>query len=1296
MAKKLADNKDEFDFSDIIETPNKREEFDFTDIVEPEKKNGAPNFPTSIKEATSGVQTPLVKPSPLVSNLKSTSETKPTTKQVNPFTAPIEEINKEYKQPSNLDLLTQINAKSQERVGVLKNRIGLLKGIKEFQAQVPQIEQEAADLSAVVQDPRQPLQVRQQAQEQLKLYQSQFDKFNQDVEAYKGLIDNEKKIVTDINDYENIRQKGLEKDWGFVKGLSEAIQSSTVKTLGGTAAMFNSLGLSGDPENPDTESNKRVQEEVRGNTDKINKFGESLVTQEVPKNFEQIFKGKFSTDKLKYILAQGLGQTAPTVAAGFLGGAGGAAITGAGLGFTESKDIFKNAGLSEKQSDVAALGLAIPLGLLEEWGVSDIVTKPIGKLIIKETTEDVIKNLAKKEVTNEVLFNTVKKTLGDKIKEYSIDVAKAAWKEPLTEMEQAALTEGAKQGAELYTGKDSNANQTMPEYLKETGLKIAEEGVYGLAGGAGMSAITSAFQNRTPISAYERALELKNPELLQDFTEQLDEEVASGRLTTEQANTALENVKKIQEVDNKIPSTVKGADRRSVAAALLTKKEELNQEIEGKDPILSEPIKQQVKEVDSKLLELTENKPIEEIINEPIKETETPITPSSSPSSEVSAPSDLEKDIQLSGLVDGFKATTFNSFDVRDNADVMDNISKEKSFVTKTNRKGKDYIVVGLKINEVKGNTVGRDGYSFATIEDNGNLPSNINELLTNKAKENASKLYPNVKNMTFKDMGSEVSAPNNVEKPKSPFDAVAKEEAKYKEKQQQDKDTAKNDIALIEANDEDVINKYFAKSGYKEVGSNPTDTRLKEKEGKFYRGNGASIIIKGTKKQVALDTANNIATKKLQSLPQTRVEEIVKEFEAEKAKANNEPTTSKSNIPSSNKGTQGAEPTKQESEAKVEAEPKENVPPVVKQTTTDAGGVKTPSVSNNPKTNETEKTEISKAEPSSETKSSEGSEEKSKEVIQKDNLVQSIASFNKSISSKKGGTNKGRTNAQKNEYSRIKNVAEKLGLKFNETADGKIEVLNEKGKKITKTRSVEVVEEPTQEALDNFKKLFKNGVITPQIESSILEPTQIKDLINAYRNGKITKDAKRLINELADINEESVVRYKEYTGTNWVYFEVPLSEMINEEVSIENLSKEEINQLSDMFDETFGNIDEETHNKLNDIFNENENEQRNEGKNNVSPSSSKEKGISKEVNPKVVKTIEQVLAKEVSESGELSKSATTRKNKRETALKEVTENLDAKDKVAVEHIVKNLDLIRQKLLDARLIESIDCKWAKK
>jgi hypothetical protein len=904
--------------------------------IDPSKKkqNSSPNFATTLQEAItplpSGVQKPLESSSPLASNLKSVATEKP----IDAKTALLQKANQEQnlsnplegttqtdvfieenRKPTVLNMAKSINNKSQERVKVLTERVGLLKGIKDFEAQIPKIQESAQQLSDIVKDPTQPITSRQAAQEQLKLYQDQFDQFENAVNNYKGLIDKEKSIITDIHKDEDLRQKGLERDYNSITAFVDAIKSSTIKVGAGGAGMFNTLGLSGDPEDTNSENNEQVQNEVRNNVQTIKKFGESLVTQETPKNFEKIFEGDFSTKKLKYILAQGIGQTIPTVAAGFLGGAGGATIAGAGLGFIESKDMFKAAGLNEKQSDWAAFGLAIPLGALDEYGISDIITKPIGKLILKETTEDVIKTLAKKELTNEAIFETVKKTLGEKIKEYSIDVAKAGWKEPLTEMEQALLSEGAKQATEEITGKDSNANQTLSEYFKQTALKIAEEGVYGLAGGVGLSAVTSAIQNRTTPSAYQRAMELKNPELLQDFTEQLDSEVQSGRLTTEQAQIALENVKKIQELDGKIPNTIKDIDKRSMAASLVGVKDELKLEIEGKDETLVQPLKDEIKNIDQTLLDIAQNKPIEEIENglneqetsmseiptnqeqkiETPQETKTTTTPSSDNSSEVAALGSVEVPKTLSQLKisDEITQTLENK---------LKGLESERTNKLIENKgKGKFDDRLKDEIEEVKRNIYKREN----------ELASRRNSDLESKIKDGSLLKLISENKITAEDARGLIIE-SGMEIPSEIQSIVDKNKQDKKENKQ----------SIIERDTDFLGNE---KEAYMVNNDKANGIRTQE-DIDYYKANVKRAIESGKYEKSVKEgrmTANDariIVESYGLKVPKT-LETLLK------TEQTNEPTPIEATIPTSNSGTQVTEPVNKESEAKVESKPNKLIP---------------------------------------------------------------------------------------------------------------------------------------------------------------------------------------------------------------------------------------------------------------------------------------------------------------------------------------------------------------------------------
>ena len=119
-----------------------------------------------------------------------------------------------------------------------------------------------------------------------------------------------------------------------------------------------------------------------------------------------------------------------------------------------------------------------------------------------------------------------------------------------------------------------------------------------------------------------------------------------------------------------------------------------------------------------------------------------------------------DEDVILSGLNGGFKAVTRNSFDVRSDQGVSDKIMANESFATTATIKGVKYLVVGLKLKQdVGAKTQGRDGYTFAAIPDNGNLPANAVDVLTQKAIANTSSVYSDITNATadsFKPIGKQ------------------------------------------------------------------------------------------------------------------------------------------------------------------------------------------------------------------------------------------------------------------------------------------------------------------------------------------------------------------------------------------------------------------------------------------------------------------------------------------------------------------------------------------------------------
>lgn len=120
---------------------------------------------------------------------------------------------------------------------------------------------------------------------------------------------------------------------------------------------------------------------------------------------------------------------------------------------------------------------------------------------------------------------------------------------------------------------------------------------------------------------------------------------------------------------------------------------------------------------------------------------------------------EIESKISVGGLKGGYTVSqktrasiTKDSVQYKQNFDPRetDGTNSKEAFAKKIDRNGKTYRVVGVKINrpndEIGRDTEGRQGMAYAMIEDDGNLPNNIDEFLVKKAIEEGKNLYPDLK----------------------------------------------------------------------------------------------------------------------------------------------------------------------------------------------------------------------------------------------------------------------------------------------------------------------------------------------------------------------------------------------------------------------------------------------------------------------------------------------------------------------------------------------------------------------
>ena len=504
--------------------------------------------------------------------------------------------------------------------------------IKNTEATLKSMKQKFDEISDLVNDetihPDQKNEYIKQYNEIIPEYQNLADEYNKKIEVFNKGIQGYKTLNSQMVALEGLRQQGLEKEYSSFKNLLQQIPKAVVETGAGLSNIFNTLGMSGDPEDP--EIKKQVVQETRDNITKLREFGNSLVTQELPTEYESLFEGKLSPKKLAIVTSNAIASTTPTIAAGLIGGAPAAVVAGGSQAFGESKDILKSAGLTDEQSEWASLGLAIPLGLLENYGAEDIV-KLISKDAVKATASKLATKLAGKQLTKEALFNEAKNTLGEVIKEQAPKIVLEGIKEGATEGSQGLVNEAAKQIAQEYTGKDSDESLSTKEYLSQLGKQIGEDVVGGFLGGTTMaggvvapSAAKAAFKPSYTPSAYKQAIELSDPQKMEAFKAELQKEIEQGVINEGQANEAINNIQSIQEANVAIPEDITNQDLRTEAVNLIIEKKNIEQSIENKDEALIKPQKARIEEINKRLEGIANGEKVLEDIEQPTEVVESP------------------------------------------------------------------------------------------------------------------------------------------------------------------------------------------------------------------------------------------------------------------------------------------------------------------------------------------------------------------------------------------------------------------------------------------------------------------------------------------------------------------------------------------------------------------------------------------------------------------------------------------------------------------------------------------------
>jgi hypothetical protein len=679
-----------------------------------------------------------------------------------------------------------------------KYTLGLEEASKRFEALSPQYEELKTQLDEV-----QSLYEQAPTPELQSQYNSLITQLNPISDEINRNITTAKTLDAGLRSINQLEEINREKNFGFGSKVSAAVGSTVNNLVNSTGKIIDTFGdlnyefneLIGAGALNEKDFNDKATDRIATSIDEYYKRVNESIDKKIPESYSKYspISDKPEADKLLYFGLNSIAQLAPTVAATLTTGGLGALATGFAMEYGGMYDTFHapikqkyiDQGLTEAEAEkkadleagLMAIGGSTVVGQLDRFGAVDMLNAVTKKALAKKITQDALVELGEK-TGKEAAEQAIKKSITKNLVEFTKGYGKAVVTETVTEPVQELVAPAITDVYNAATGEDT---------FKEGGLGDIE--TWKNAGNAGIGAFLasspagtiSGFQ-RVTSQGYNTAMSITNETEKEKFVAILNDEVEAGLTTPEQAEEAIKASEKIQEVDALIPNSIEVPQQRLSAVNLLMEKQDLSEQIEGKDKALSAPQIERIKAIDEELSRLASTKEttttdgegtIEGAISAGTDVAKEGLGMAAEPSGEgitgesvqtetvPQAPVTVEEvnsKISVGGLKGGFTVSQKTqdksnkdsvqfkeSFDPRS----ADSSNAEEAFAKNIDRKGKSYRVVGVKINrpneEIGNDESGRQGMAYAMIQDDGNLPSNIDELLTKKAIEEGKNLYPNL-----------------------------------------------------------------------------------------------------------------------------------------------------------------------------------------------------------------------------------------------------------------------------------------------------------------------------------------------------------------------------------------------------------------------------------------------------------------------------------------------------------------------------------------------------------------------
>ena len=505
-----------------------------------------------------------------------------------------------------------------------KYTLGLEEASKRFEALSPQYEELKTQLDEV-----QSLYEQAPTPELQSQYNSLISQLNPISDEINRNITTTKTLDAGLRSINQLEEINREKNFGFGSKVSAAVGSTVNNLVNSTGKIIDTFGdlnyefneLIGAGALNEKDFNDKATDRIATSIDEYYKRVNESIDKKIPESYSKYspISDKPEADKLLYFGLNSIAQLAPTVAATLTTGGLGALATGFAMEYGGMYDTFHapikqkyiDQGLSEAEAEkkadleagLMAIGGSTVVGQLDRFGAVDMLNAVTKKALAKKITQDALVELGEKtgkEAAEQAIKKSITKNLVDFTKGYGKAVATETFTEPVQELVAPAITD-------VYnaaTGEDT---------FKEGGLGDIE--TWKNAGNAGIGAFlasspagTISGVQRVTSQGYNTAMSITNEAEKEKFVAILNDEVEAGLTTPEQAEEAIKASEKIQEVDALIPNSIEVPQQRLSAVNLLMEKQELSEQIEGKDKALSAPQIERIKAIDEELSRLASTK----------------------------------------------------------------------------------------------------------------------------------------------------------------------------------------------------------------------------------------------------------------------------------------------------------------------------------------------------------------------------------------------------------------------------------------------------------------------------------------------------------------------------------------------------------------------------------------------------------------------------------------------------------------------------------------------------------------